>query len=134
MARRADTKGGRSRRAGGASEPTFLSWLLELGEQKLGHVAEELVANPRIMDALGNAFRKAAKTKGQVDRNMQLLLNLLNVPSKADYELLLGKLDTLQGSLTNLNIKVDRILAQSRHDSAPAGRSGAKAPGGEADP
>jgi len=134
LAKRADTKGGGSRRAGGASEPTLLSWLLELGEQKLGQVAEELVANPRIMDALGNAFRKAAKTKGQVDRNMQLLLNLLNLPSKADYDLLVGKLDTLQGSLTNLNIKVDRILAQTRRDSAPNGQGGAKAPGGDVDP
>ncbi len=113
MTRRADNKGGRRKQQAEAEERTFLSWLFELGEQKLGQVAEEVVSNPKVMDALGNAFQKAAQTKGQMDRNMQLLLSLLNVPSKADYERLLGKIESLHGSLVNLNIKVDRLLAQS---------------------
>jgi hypothetical protein len=43
---------------------------------------------------------------------MQTILNLLNLPSKADYKKLSTKVEALQGSLVNLNIKLDRILAQ----------------------
>ena len=41
-----------------------------------------------------------------------MLLGLLNMPSKADYNRLLSKIEALQGSLVNLNIKVDRLLAE----------------------
>jgi hypothetical protein len=37
---------------------------------------------------------------------------LLNLPSKADYNRLLAKIESLQGSLVNLNIKLDRLLAE----------------------
>jgi hypothetical protein len=43
---------------------------------------------------------------------MQMVLGLLNLPSKSDYNKLLSKIEALQGSLVNLNIKLDRILAQ----------------------
>jgi len=93
-------------------ERTILSWIVETGETRLMQFAEELLANPRMADALSGALRRATHTKGQVDRNMQILLGLLNLPSKADYNRLLSKIESLQGSLVNLNIKLDRLLAQ----------------------
>ena len=92
-------------------EPTLLSWIVEMGEQRLLQFAEELLANPKMAEAFSAALQRAAKTKGQVDRNMQMLLGMLNMPSKADYNRLLSKIEALQGSLVNLNIKVDRLLA-----------------------
>lgn len=92
-------------------ERTILSWIVETGEQRLAQFAEELLANPRMVEAFSSALQRAAKTKGHVDRNMQMLLGLLNVPSKADYNRLLSKVESLQGSLVNLNIKIDRLLA-----------------------
>lgn len=83
-----------------------------MGEQRLVQFAEELLANPRMAEAFSSALQRAARTKGQVDRNMQMLLGLLNVPSKADYNRLLSKIESLQGSLVNLNIKLDRLLAE----------------------
>jgi hypothetical protein len=93
-------------------ERTILSWIVETGETRLMQFAEELLTNPRMADAFSAALQRAAHTKGQVDRNMQILLGLLNLPSKADYNRLLSKIESLQGSLVNLNIKVDRLLAQ----------------------
>jgi hypothetical protein len=89
----------------------MLSWVLEMGEARLVQFAEELLANPRMADAFSAALTRAARTKGQVDRNMQMLLGMLNLPSKADYNRLLSKIESLQGSLVNLNIKLDRLLA-----------------------
>ena len=93
-------------------EPTLLSWIVEMGEARLLQFAEELLANPKMAEAFSSALQRAAKTKGQVDKNMQMLLGLLNMPSKADYNRLLSKIEALQGSLVNLNIKVDRLLAE----------------------
>ncbi len=92
-------------------ERTMLSWIVELGEARLVQFADELLANPRMAEAFTGALQRAARTKGQVDKNMQMLLGLLNVPSKADYNRLLSKIESLQGSLVNLNIKLDRMLA-----------------------
>lgn len=108
---------------------TLLSWILEMGEARLVQFAEELLANPKMADAFSAALRRATRTKGQVDRNMQMLLGLLNLPSKADYNRLLAKIESLQGSLVNLNIKLDRLLAERER---PRRRSDKKpgAPGG----
>lgn len=89
----------------------MLSWFVEMGEARLVQFAEELLANPRMADAFSAALTRAARTKGQVDRNMQMLLGMLNLPSKGDYNRLLSKIESLQGSLVNLNIKLDRLLA-----------------------
>ena len=93
-------------------EPTLLSWIVEMGEARLLSFAEELLANPKMAEAFSAALSRAAQTKGQVDKNMQMVLGLLNLPSKADYNRLLSKIEALQGSLVNLNIKVDRLLAE----------------------
>jgi hypothetical protein len=89
----------------------ILKRLYGLGEEKLARFAEELLSNPRVADAFSAALRKAFETKGRVDRNMQLVLGLLNLPSRADLTRLLTKIEAIQGSLVNLNLKVDRLLA-----------------------
>jgi len=89
----------------------ILKRLYGLGEEKLGRFAEDLLANPRVTDAFSAAFRKALETKGRVDRNLQTILALLNLPSRADLNRLITKLEAIQGNLVNLNLKVDRLLA-----------------------
>jgi hypothetical protein len=46
-----------------------------------------------------------------MDRNMQALLGLFNMPSRADLSRVVTKLEAIQGSLVNLNLKMDRLLA-----------------------
>jgi hypothetical protein len=93
------------------SDTHILKRLYGLGEERLGRFAEELLANPRVAEAFSTALRRAFETKGRVDRNMQTILALLNLPSRADLNRLVTKLEAIQGSLVNLNLKVDRLLA-----------------------
>jgi len=76
--------------------------------------------------------QKAIETKGRMDRNMQLLLGLLNLPSRADLNRLLTKLEAIQGSLVNLNLKVDRLVAVPRARRRQAGRKPAVTPADDA--
>jgi hypothetical protein len=89
----------------------ILRRLYDVGEEKLGQFAEELLSNPRVAEAFARALRKAVETKGRMDRNMQALLGLLNMPSRADLSRVVTKLEAIQGSLVNLNLKMDRLLA-----------------------
>lgn len=91
----------------------LLQWLYERGEQTAGQVLTELSRNRSVRDGVAKTIRRAAQTKGQLDRNMDTLLSLLNVPSRADYAKLLTKIEALQGSLVNLNMKLDRLIAAS---------------------
>ncbi len=88
-----------------------LQWIFERGEEVVGQVAKELLSRPGVTDGLGKMMQRAAKTKGQVDKNVETMLHLLNLPSRADYNKLLVKIEHLQGSLVNLNMKLDRLLA-----------------------
>ena len=96
---------------------SFIERLYEEGGTRVNKALEELLKNPAVTDRLGKTVGRAADAKRQIDRNMQLLLSLLNLPSRADYSRLLAKIETLQGSLVNLNMKVDRVLA---HQAKPA--------------
>jgi hypothetical protein len=93
-------------------EKTLFEKLYEAGEEHLTRFAKDVLSHPTFSAALEKAFHNAAATKGKVDRNLETVLNLLNIPSKADYTRLLAKVETIQGSLVNLNIKLDRLLAQ----------------------
>jgi|GEM_PF-1213656 len=78
--------------------------------ERLARLAEDLLANPRFAQAVTLAVQKGIETKGRIDRNLQTLLGLLNLPSRADVKRLSSKLDVIQGSLVNLNLKLDRLL------------------------
>lgn len=104
----------------------LLQRLREMGEDQLNHVREELMSSTRFAEFVGSALQQAMATKGRVDRNMQTILSLLNLPSKADYKKLSTKIEALQGSLVNLNIKLDRILAQQEKAGMPPHRAKSK--------
>jgi hypothetical protein len=91
---------------------TILKRLYGFGEEALGRLAEDMLANPRVAEAFSRALQKAFETKGRVDRNMQTVLGLLNLPSRADVSRILTKLEAIQGSLVNLNLKVDRLMGE----------------------
>jgi hypothetical protein len=92
-------------------DKTFLEKLYEAGEEGFARFAKDLLSHPKFSETMERALRNAAATKGVVDRNVEVVLGMLNVPSKADYNKLLAKVETVQGTLVNLNIKLDRLLA-----------------------
>ena len=103
--------------------------LYEFGEEQLGRLAGELLSNPAVAEAVATAFQRVFETKGKVDRNLQSLLGLLNLPSRADVNRLLTKMEAIQGSLVNLQLKVDRLLAtRAPRARTPARKAARKTP------
>jgi hypothetical protein len=85
-----------------------------LSREQLTRFAEELLKRPGVAQAFAGALQRGLETKGAIDRNVQTVLSLLNLPSRADVNRLLTKLEVIQGNLTNLSLKVDRLEAAQR--------------------
>ena len=85
-----------------------------LSRDQMARLAEELLQRPLLALAFAGALQRGLETKGAIDRNVQTVLSLLNLPSRADLNRLLTKLEVIQGHLTNLSLKVDRLEATQR--------------------
>jgi hypothetical protein len=91
-----------------------LRWMSDVGD-RLG--AE------RVGDALSGAVLGMARTKAVVDRNVASLLSLANIPSRAEYQRMMTRVDVLQNRVIDLNRRLDAIA----HDLTGAnGRRGGK--------
>jgi hypothetical protein len=106
----------------------ILKRLYDLGAATLARCAGDALANPLLAGPLTWAVRTALEARGRMDRHMQTVLGVLNIPSRADLGRLVTKLEAIQGSLVNLNLKVDRLLAG--RPTRRRGRKPAKPPGG----
>jgi hypothetical protein len=126
--------GGRSWRSAFVHGGASIYWADDVAEKepailtkdKLQRLAEELLSNPRFAQVFMTAVQAGLETKGHIDRNMQTVLGLLNLPSRADLNKLATKLEVLQGSLTNLNLKVDKLLAENARERRRRRRAAAE--------
>ena len=99
----------------------FIERLYERGNEAVNQLLDDVLGTRKAADRIGKTVGHAADAKRRIDRNMQFLLSLLNLPSRADYNRLLAKLETFQGTMVNLSMKLDRILA-AQEQLAPAKR------------
>ncbi|MGH7905849.1 MAG: hypothetical protein ACREP6_04405, partial [Candidatus Binataceae bacterium] len=68
---------------------------------------------------LGRAGERFTANKQVFDRNVETVLDFVNVPSKRDIRELKSRIDHLNSQFANLSIKVDRIIA---HEKTPPRR------------
>jgi hypothetical protein len=103
---------------------SIISKLRQVSEEGLGSVMGELMANERMRKGLGRAGERLMANKGVFDRNVETVLDFVNIPSKRDVRELKSRLDTLSGQLVNLSMKIDRMLAAGEmpapHHARPA--------------
>ena len=67
----------------------------------LGEVVDKVGAD-RVQQIVEGAITGAARTKKAVDKNVDNLLALANIPSRRDFERMRHKLEALQGSVITL--------------------------------
>lgn len=90
------------------------------GEEALGKLAEELVANPVVNAALTRAFEAREKAV----HAQEAAMGALNIPSAADVERLTRRLRSVSQRLEAIEDGLDR-LEQRLGGAAPSGDSGA---------
>src|ERR1700719_445325 len=90
---------------------SIISKLRQVSEEGLGSVMGELMANERMRKGLGRAGERLVANKHVFDRNVETVLDFVNIPSKRDVRELKSRLDTLSSQLVNLSMKIDRMMA-----------------------
>ena len=93
-------------------EKTIFEKLYEANTENFANLVKGLSTQFSGYDVVEKTFQNASHAKETVDQNMGAFLSLLNVPSKADYEQLVEKIEEVQGNLLNINMKLDRLLAE----------------------
>ena len=61
-----------------------------LTKDMMQKLVQELLSNPRFAQMFMTAVQAGLETKGHIDRNIQTVLALLNLPSRADLDKLLA--------------------------------------------
>ena len=100
--------------------------LRQMSEEGIASFFNELLSNDKMRSSFGRAGERFMSNKQSFDRNVEQVLDFVNIPSKRDVRDLKARLDHLSSQLLNLSIKLDRILATD--ESKPAIRR-AKKPG-----
>src|SRR5207245_992716 len=104
---------------------SFIAKLRQMSEEGVTSFFNEIVANENLRRRLGRAGQQLLSNKQSFDRNVETLLDFVNLPSKRDVRELKARLDHLNGQLVNLSMKIDRMLDRAEEpgaESAPRAR------------
>ena len=91
--------------SGSEHDEGFVEKLSRQGEEALGKIAEELIANPVVNGAVARAF-EARERAGQAQ---EAALGALNLPSAADIERVTRRLRSLSQRLEGIEDAIDRL-------------------------
>jgi polyhydroxyalkanoate synthesis regulator phasin len=83
--------------------------LVETGEEQVGRLAQQLLANERFVSALQALVSRTLMAKGTLDKSLRSALSAANLPSTSDVEALKGKVDDLERMLASIEAKVDAL-------------------------
>lgn len=92
--------------------------LLGLGTEKLQELMGEMMKNEHFQQALGQAMTRALSAKHQLDKNMQMVLGLLSVPSRADVRRIEDRIEGLASQLATLTGRLDALAGAAAKPSA----------------
>ena len=91
-----------------AQDETFVEKLSRQGEEALGKIAEELIANPVVNGAIARAFDAREKAV----QAQEAAMGALNLPSAADIERVTRRLRSLSQRLEGIEDAIDRLEAR----------------------
>jgi CRP-like cAMP-binding protein len=86
-------------------EGSLVDRLSRQGEEALGRIAEELIANPVINGALTRAFEAREKAV----QAQETAMGMLNIPSAADIERVTRRLRSVSQRLEGIEDAIDRL-------------------------
>jgi hypothetical protein len=98
---------------------SLMSKLRQMSEDGVASFFTEVMANDNLRRTLGRAGESFFSNKQSFDRNIETVLDFVNIPSKRDLRELKARLDHMNGQLVNLSIKLDRMLAEAQARPAP---------------
>lgn len=88
--------------------------LVETGEERIGKLAQQLLANEKFVSALQGFISRSLAAKGTLDKSIRSALAAMNLPSASDVEGLQAKISDLERMLASIEDKVDALSKAKR--------------------
>src|SRR5260370_300498 len=98
----------------------LISKLRQMSEEGIASFFNELLSNDKMRSSFGRAGERFMSNKQSFDRNVEQVLDFVNIPSKRDVRDLKARLDHLSSQLLNLSIKLDRVLDHTESEPTKA--------------
>lgn len=83
--------------------------ILGLGEERMGEVVNQLLANEVFVQAMQRAISGSIGAKRNLDKGVSTLLSLVNVPTLDDVDKVKEKLDELEETIGEIAERVERL-------------------------
>ena len=93
-------------------DDNLMNKLRQMSEEGISGFFNEIMSNDMMRSSFGKAGERFMSNKQSFDRNVEQVLDFVNIPSKRDVRDLKARLDHLSSQLLNLSIKLDRLLDQ----------------------
>jgi hypothetical protein len=94
----------------GEHESSMADRLARQGEEALGKIAEELIANP----VVNSAVTRALEAREKAVQAQEAAMGALNIPSAADVERLTRRMRSVSQRLEGIEDSLDRIEERAR--------------------
>jgi polyhydroxyalkanoate synthesis regulator phasin len=95
-----------------------------MSEEGITSFFNEVMSSERLRKGMARAGERFMENKRVFDRNVETVLDFVNIPSKKDVRELKARIDHLSSQLLNLSIKVDRLVAAGPPKAKAAPRRG----------
>src|SRR6202158_3615148 len=101
-------------------DDNLLDKLRQMSEEGIAGFFNEVMSNDRLRSRFGQAGERFMANKQSFDRNVEQVLDFVNIPSKRDVRDLKARLDHLSSQLLHLSIKLERVLDHDESEPAKA--------------
>jgi peptidoglycan hydrolase CwlO-like protein len=83
--------------------------ILGLGEEKMGEVVNQLLANEGFVSAVQKAISGSIGAKRSVDKGVSTLLGMINVPTLDDIDKIKEKMNELEETIAEIGERLEKL-------------------------
>ena len=93
----------------GDKESGAVKTILGLGEEKMGDVVNQLLANEAFVSAMQKAIAGSLGAKRSMDKTLSAVLGMVNVPTLEDVDKIRDKMNELEEAMSEIGERLEKL-------------------------
>lgn len=93
----------------GDKENGAVKTILGLGEEKMGEVVNQLLANEAFVAAMQKAIAGSLGAKRSMDKGLSTILGMVNVPTLEDVDKIRDKMNELEEAMGEIGERLEKL-------------------------
>lgn len=99
------------------SDDTAVKTILSLGEDKMGEVVRQLLANEAFVQAMQKAVVGGLSAKRNIDKGLTGVLGLINIPTVDDVDKVRTRLTEIEELVAELTARLGKVATKLEDDA-----------------